>query len=308
MAAVGPGRREDRPVRTRLAPYLLVAPFFVLFTVTGLFPLLYTGYVSLFSWDLVGDSPTFVGLANYAELLGDDRFGTALVNTLSIFLLATGPQLVVAVGVAALLDAAPRPSTGWRVAVLAPTAMSVVAVGIVFANLFGPRYGLVNAALAGLGLGPVDWQADRLAGHVAIAVMVNWRWTGYNALVVLAAMRAIPPTLYEAAIVDGAGRWRRFRHVTLPLLRPTLLFVVVTSTIGGLQVFTEPKLLDAQPGSANGGASGQFQTVALYVYQSAFETRRLGYASALAWVLVLLVAVLAWGNYRLTKRMAGVDG
>ncbi|WP_372504116.1 carbohydrate ABC transporter permease [Actinokineospora diospyrosa] len=303
MAATGRRRQEDRPVR--FTPYLFIAPFFLLFVITGLFPLLYTGYVSLFSWGLVDDAPSFVGLANYAELLGDERLGTAAVNTLSIFLLTTGPQLVVAVVLAALLDAAPRGATGWRVAVLAPTAMSAVAVGVVFANLFGPRYGLVNELLVALGLDTVDWQANRLASHVAIAVMVNWRWTGYNALVVLAAMRAIPPSLHEAATVDGAGRLRRFWHVTLPMLRPTLLFVVVTSTIGGLQVFTEPKLLDAQTGSANGGASGQFQTVTLYLYQSAFETQRLGYASAVAWVLLVAVGCLAWVNYRLTRRMAG---
>ncbi|WP_051385957.1 carbohydrate ABC transporter permease [Actinokineospora inagensis] len=282
--------------------YLFIAPFFVVFVVTGLFPVVFTGYVSLFSWELVDGSPRFVGPANYLELVADDRFWTAVVNTFSIFALSTGPQLVLAVVLALALD---RRSTGWRVAVLLPCSMSLVAVGIIFANLFGPNYGLVNTVLSGLGLGRVDWQGSRIASHVAIAVMVNWRWTGYNALVVLAGLQAIPRVLHEAATVDGAGRWGRFVHVTLPLLRPTLLFVLVTSTIGGLQVFTEPKLFDGQPGSNNGGASGQFQTVALYVYQSAFETQRLGYASAMAWVLFGMVAVLIGVNHVLTTRSTG---
>ncbi|GLZ39068.1 sugar ABC transporter permease [Actinokineospora sp. NBRC 105648] len=285
----------------KISPYLYLAPFFVVFGLVGLLPLLYTGYVSLFDWDLVEDSPTFVGAGNYVLLFSDGQFYNALANTLSILALSTVPQVVLAVGLAALLDT--RTGTGWRVSALLPQAAGLVAIGIIFANLFGPRFGLVNGVLTALGLDRVDWQANRLASHVAIATMVNWRWTGYNALIVLAALRAIPRELHEAATVDGAGPVRRFTGVTLPLLRPTLVFVVVTSTIGGLQVFTEPKLFDALPG-AGGGATNQFQTVALYLYQSAFEYQHLGYASAIAWVLFLVVVAVAAVNFRLTRRIA----
>ncbi|OLR94363.1 carbohydrate ABC transporter permease [Actinokineospora bangkokensis] len=309
----GPAPRpawRDRLTRwdVKASPYLYIAPFFVVFAVVGLFPLLYTGYLSLFDRDLLDDSPTFVGLGNYADLLADAQFWNALVNTLSIFLLSTVPQITVAVGLAALLNTRLRLPTAWRVSVLLPYVASLVALGIIFANLFGPQYGLVNGVLETLGLDRVDWQADRFSSHVAIAVMVNWRWTGYNALIVLAAMQAIPKDLHEAATVDGAGPLRRFTSITLPLLRPTLIFVVITSTIGGLQVFTEPKLFDAMPGSNNGGAVNQFQTVTLYMYQSAFETQHLGYASAIAWVLFLVVIVIALVNFLLTRRIAGTGG
>ena len=286
------------------SPYLYIAPFFIVFGVVGLFPLLYTSYLSLFDRDLLDLDGTYIGFGNYTELLQDSQFWNALVNTLSIFVLSTGPQVVVAVGLAALLNTRLRAPTGWRVGVLLPYVVSLVAVGIIFANLFGPNYGLVNGMLELLGFDRIDWQSNRFFSHLAIATMVNWRWTGYNALIVLAAMKAIPKEIHEAALIDGATAARRFFSVTLPLLRPTLIFVVVTSTIGGLQIFTEPKLFDSMPGSNNGGSSNQFQTITLYMYQTGFETQRLGYASAVAWVLFLLIIVIAVVNFLLTRRLA----
>ncbi|WP_308209282.1 carbohydrate ABC transporter permease [Allokutzneria sp. A3M-2-11 16] len=292
----------------KYSPYLYIAPFFVLFGLVGLFPLLYTAYVSMFDWDLLGGDPVFVGADNYLALFSDNQFWTTLTNTLSIFVLSSGPQIVIAVLLAALLNSRLRAPTAWRVGVLLPYVASLVALGIIFANLFGPNYGLANNLLELVGLDRVDWQADRFASHVAIAVMVNWRWTGYNALIVLAAMQAIPKEIHEAATVDGAGPVRRFVSVTLPLLRPTLVFVVITSTIGGLQIFTEPKLFDAMPGSNNGGSSNQFQTITLYMYQSAFEGGHLGYASAIAWVLFLVVIAIATVNFLITRRLAAGSG
>ncbi|GAA4423071.1 sugar ABC transporter permease [Actinokineospora soli] len=311
-----PGRGPGSPARpgvrdklsrldVKVSPYLYVAPFFVVFAIVGLFPLLYTGYVSLFEWELIEDSPEFIGLDNYTTLMVDEQFWKVLANTLSIFLLSSIPQIIIAVLIAYFLNAKLRAPTVWRVSVLLPYVASLVALGIIFANLFGPQFGLINSILETLGIERIDWQADRFSSHVAIAVMVNWRWTGYNALIVLAAMQAIPKDLYEAAVVDGASSVRRFFSITLPLLRPTLIFVVITSTIGGLQIFTEPKLFSEMPGSNNGGATNQFQTVTLYMYQSAFEQQDFGYASAIAWVLFLIIIAIALINFLLTRRLAG---
>lgn len=309
--APAPPRKPRLTFRQRLSvadvkwsPYLYIAPFFVVFGVVGLFPLLWTGYLSLFDRELLDTEGTFVGLGNYTELLRDSQFWNALVNTISIFVLSTGPQIVVAVGIAALLNTRLRMPTGWRVGVLLPYVVSLVAVGLIFSNLFGTQYGIINNLLELVGLDRIDWQSNRFASHLAIATMVNWRWTGYNALIVLAAMKAIPREIHEAAMIDGARAMRRFFSVTLPLLRPTLIFVVVTSTIGGLQIFTEPKLFDAMPGSNNGGPSYQFQTITLYMYQTAFETQQLGYASAIAWVLFLVIIIVAVANFLLTRRIA----
>ncbi|GAB3581526.1 sugar ABC transporter permease [Amycolatopsis endophytica] len=292
----------------KFSPYVYIAPFFVVFGLTGLFPLLYTAYVSLFDWEIGDDDPKFIGLENFVTLFGDAQFWNALVNTISIFLLSSVPQVIIAVLLAALLSLRLRFPASWRVGILLPYSASLVALGIIFANLFGPRYGLVNAMLETFGLDRVEWQANRFASHLAIATMVNWRWTGYNALIVLAAMQALPRDVYEAAVVDGAGAVRRFFSVTLPMLRPTLIFVVITSTIGGLQIFTEPKLFDAMPGSNNGGSQHQFQTLTLYLYQSAFEGFDLGYASAIAWLLFLLIILIALANFLITRRLAATTG
>jgi cellobiose transport system permease protein len=309
--APAPPRKPRLTFRQRLSvadvkwsPYLYIAPFFVIFGVVGLFPLLWTAYLSLFDRELLDTEGTFIGLGNYTELFRDSQFWNALFNTVSIFVLSSGPQIVIAVGVAALLNTRLRAPTGWRVGVLLPYVVSLVAVGLIFGNLFGQNYGLVNGLLETIGLGRVDWQTNWFASHLAIATMVNWRWTGYNALIVLAAMKAIPKDIFEAAMIDGASAARRFFSVTLPLLRPTLIFVVVTSTIGGLQIFTEPKLFDAMPGSNNGGPSNEFQTITLYMYQTAFETQKLGYASAIAWVLFLVIIIFAVLNFLLTRRIS----
>src|SRR5262249_7600552 len=173
-------------------PYLMVAPFFVLFGVFGLFPLLYTSWVSLHRWDLV-EGGRFVGAANYRALFTDPHFYNALANTIGIFLVATVPQLVCALGIAVLLDRRSRGRTAWRAAVLLPNIVPVVSVALIFSELFGRDYGLVNRVLAAVGVGPVDWQANVWSAYLGIATMVVWRWAGENALLFLAAVATAAP-------------------------------------------------------------------------------------------------------------------
>lgn len=291
-----PLARLDR----RVTPYLLVAPFFALFGAFGLYPLARTAWMSLHDWDLLDGPTAFTGWANYAALLTDPHFYNALGNTTSIFVVATVPQLLAALGVAALLDRPLRGSAVWRAVVLLPNVVPVVAVALVFSQLFGRDQGLVNWALAGLGVEAVDWRAQPWSAHLGVAVMVVWRWTGYNALLYLAAMRAVPRELHEAAELDGASRWRAFWSVTLPSIRPTVLFTVVVSTIGGFQLFTEPLLFG---GTAGGGDDRQFQTLVMYLYEAGFQRFDAGYAAAVSWVLFVLCAVLALVNAALLRRV-----
>jgi len=305
----GGGRAAWRRFSRGAAPYLLIAPFFVLFAIFGIYPLVYTLWVSLHDWDLIATGPhAYVGLANYRELLSDEDFRNALVNTVGIFLLATIPQILIALGLAGLLNTQIRGRGFFRMGVLLPNVTSIAAVTIVFSQLFGREYGLVTWVLSGLGIDPVNWQAHRWTSWFAIATMVDWRWTGYNTLILLAAMQAIPRELYEAAKMDGAGGFRAFRSVTIPLLRHTLLFVVVVATIGGLQLFAEPLLFDTSPASANGGAGREFQTVALYLYQTAFRRFDFGYAAAISWLLFLLVIAVAAFNALLVRRLSARAG
>lgn len=291
----------------KASPYLYIAPFFILFGLVGLFPLAYTFVVSLFEWDLLKGQGDFVGLDNFIAILNDRFFWNSLFNTFSIFLLSAIPQLIAALLIAAVLDSNIRGKTFWRMSVLLPYVVTPVAVAIIFSNLFGDQYGLINNLLGNFGIDPILWHQDTFPSHIAIATMVNWRWTGYNALILLAAMQAVPRDLHESAALDGAGAFRRFVSITVPSIRPTMVFVIITATIGGLQIFAEPKLFDPATAGGIGGAHRQFQTTVLYLWEMAFFRRDFGEAAAIAWLLFIIIVGIGLINFFLTQRIAGVE-
>jgi cellobiose transport system permease protein len=286
----------------QVAGFAFISPFFIVFAAFGLFPILFTFWVSLHDWSLLGEH-SWAGLANYSQLLADDRFWTALVNTLGIFVLATVPQILMALGLAQVLNQRIRGRTFWRMGVLLPNITSVAAVGIIFTLLFARDFGLINWLLGQVGVDTIDWQEHRWSSWLAISTMVNWRWTGYNALIFLAALQAVPKDLYEAASIDGAGQLRQFRSITIPMLRPTIIFVSLISTIGGIQLFTEPLLFNSGSNAISGGNTHQFQTLTMYLYEQAFVGQEFGYASTIAWVMFLVIAIVAGINALLLRRM-----
>ena len=290
----------------RYSPYLYVAPFFIVFGLVGLFPLVYTFVVSLNKWDLLKGPGEWIGLKNFSDELADPLFWNSLFNTFSIFLLSSVPQLIAALIIAAILDQNLRAKTFWRMSVLLPYVVTPVAVSLIFSNLFGEQYGLVNNILHGLGLDPVMWKTDLLPSHLAIATMVNWRWTGYNALILLAAMQAVPRDIHESAALDGAGPVRRFFSITVPSIRPTFIFVIITATIGGLQIFTEPKLFNASS-AIPGGPFRQYQTTVLYLWDMAFNRGNFGKAAAIAWILFLIIVAIGLINFFLSRRIASAE-
>ena len=286
------------------SPYLYVAPFFILFAAIGVFPIVYTMNVSLYDWHLLKGQGDFIGLENYASVLSDPFFWNAFGNTVSIFLLSAIPQLVIATGIAALLDQAIRGKTFWRMSIMLPDIVAPVAVTVIFLQIFNQFHGPIAGLLELFGLDPIRWAFDVLPSHIAIASMVNWRWTGYNALLLLAAMQAVPRDVYESAALDGANKLRRFWSITIPMIRPTLIFVVITATIGGLQIFTEPKLFDSR---TNGGGARQFQTIVLYLYELAFPRRDFGQASATAWILFLIIVLVGLLSFAITRAIRTAD-
>lgn len=294
---------------SRLSPYLYVAPFFLLFIGFGLFPILYTGYVSLTNRDLLRPGvEIYTGLANYRELVGDEYFWNAVKNTFLLMVMCSVPQLVLALVLAHILNARLRFRTMFRMGVLLPNVTSIVAVTLVFAQIFSRDFGVVNWALGLVGIDRITWQSGDWTSRSVIAVMVIWRWTGYNALIYLGAMQAIPKELFEAAALDRAGTWRQLWHITLPALRPTIAFTALVSLIGQIQLFTEPLLFDASPGSVSGGSARQFQTMALFMYEEGFRLGHLGYGAAVAWLMVLMTFVLAAIGYAITRRAVGTAG
>ncbi|MEU6865348.1 sugar ABC transporter permease [Streptomyces sp. NPDC046876] len=300
--SAGPGSPSRRPrgrsgwrstlhrLDLKAVPYVFVAPFFLTFAAFGLFPLIYTGWLSLHRVELGGEAQ-WKGMENYSSLATSEFFWNALANTFTIGLLSTVPQLLMALGLAHLLNHKARGRGFFRVAVLAPYATSIAAATLVFAQLFNTDYGLINTVLGRAGFAPVDWESSKWPAQIAISTIVTWRWTGYNALIYLAAMQAVPQDLYEAAALDGASRRRQFLSVTVPSIRPTILFTAVVSTIGATQLFGEPLLFGGSVG-ISGGSGNQFQTLSLLMYEKGWVTGALGQASAIAWVMLLLLLLV----------------
>jgi cellobiose transport system permease protein len=297
-----PGPSTRVPWRERLAPYAYIAPFFLLFAVFGLLPFLFTFYVALFDWNPIGDH-TYVGDANFTRLLHDPRFWNATKNTVSIWFLSTVPQLLGALLLAHVLNNVRlRFATFFRMSMLVPYITSVAATTIVFAQLFDRDYGILNWLLGLVGVQHIDFVQSGWGSYVLIAAMVAWRWFGFTTLLYLSALQAIPRELYEAAHVDGASGWRQLRHISLPLLRPIIIFTVVTSTIGGLQIFTEP-LLVSPSAPLTCGPVRQCQTLTLFLYEQGFGQFRFGYGAAIGVALFVMIIVIALINYLLSTRI-----
>ena len=295
----------------RYTPYLLVLPFFIIFLTFALFPLIFNGVVALRHWRL--DDPTLTGWAgweNFGRLFTDDDFGNALFNTFGIFVLSTVPQLFLAMVIASVLNRKLRAQAWWRGALLLPYITPITASTIVFAIFFAQGdTGVANWVLSLFGLeDPINWRAEKWSSWIAISTMVNWKWIGYNALLYLAAMQSIPRDVYEAAAIDGAGAWKQLWRITVPMIRPVVIFTIIMATIGGLRLFTEPMLFEQNSAAATGGNDSQWQTVAQLIYKVGWKDLNLGYAAAMSWALFLITVLLVGLNAYITNRRLGGRG
>ena len=287
----------------RWAPYVFLSPFVILFGVFGLFPLLFSLFLAFQSWEPTSGmgAMVFVGLDNYAFALHDEWFWKSLKNTAWLALASGVPQHLVAIPLAYFIHSSfKRLRNGVVGAYFIPYITSTVAIAILFSSLFSTDYGLINVALQTLahlpGVGwlfpqnPVDWLNDPANIKPAIAMIVFWRYVGFNVVLYLAALQTIPGDIYEAATMDGAGRLQQFWYITLPSLKPMIFFGVTLSVIGGLQLFEEPFILTG----GRGGSDQSGMTTAIYLYRMAFDFNDFGAASAMSWLLFIIVAVLTW--------------
>jgi multiple sugar transport system permease protein len=286
----------------RWAPYLFISPFFVLFAVFGLFPLLFSIWLSLHSWDAASglESMRWVGLENYVFALTDPWFHKSLWNTLWYAVVAGVPQHLVAVPLAFFIHTTLKRSRNAVIgAYFVPYITSSVAIALIFSTLLAKDSGVVNALIGS----PVDWLGNATFAKPAIAFVVFWRFLGWNLVLYLSALQVIDETLYEAATLDGAGRWQQFRHITLPLLRPMMYFAITLTIIGNLQLFEEPFILV----DAESGIAPAVMTTAMFMYRVAFSDGDFGTASAISWLLFLVIAALTWGNSRLFGKSGASD-
>jgi len=281
------------------APYFFISPFYILFTIFFLFPSLFALVLGFLKWNSMG-TPEWFGLRNYERLFGDEVFWLSVRNT--VFYCAVSLFVIVPL---ALLEALALNSkqlrfrTFWRAVYFAPIVTSGVAIGIVFRMLYNNEYGLLNNILVALGGLPVDWLGNQGVVKFAVMGVVIWRWTGLLAVYFLAGLQSIPEELHEAAAIDGAGSLQRFRHVTLPALRPVILFVSVIVLIGSLQIFDDPRILfsSANPGGpANAGLS-----MVQYLYDRGIGQLLYGYASAVGLFLFVIIFVLSLLQFRVFR-------
>lgn len=274
------GRRLQRPGAWFVLP---AAALFLLFFA---YPLLASLWQSLFSTK--GGGSTWVGLDQYARLFNDPLVGQSLLTAGLILVVQVPIMIGLALGLAYVLNQTFLTfKSGFRLLYFLPAVTTLVAYSVVFRVLLATDGGAVNQLIGLVGIAPVDWLNNAAWARVALIASITWRWTGYNMVIILAGLQSIPAELYEAAKIDGAGRWATFSRVVVPQLRPVLIFTSVTSTIGALQLFDENFIL------TGGGPSNATLTPVLYLYQVGFQQFNFGYASAIAWMLVALTALVS---------------
>ena len=302
--------RTDFRLSPASVPYVLLSPFVLLFLVFGVFPLCFSFYLAFQTWEPTAGlaSMKFVGLDNFEFAITDEWFWKSLKNTAWLAFASGVPQHLIAIPLAYFIHTSfQRTRNAVIGAYFLPYITSTVAIAMMFSTLFSTDYGLINLTLRSLAnlplLGgffpqdPIDWLNRAENVKPAIALVVFWRYVGFNTVLYLAALQTIPKDIYEAATMDGAGRWQQFFFITLPSLKPMIYFGVTLSVVGGLQLFEEPFILTG----GRGGTDQAGMTTAMYMYRTAFEFNDFGAASALSWLLFVFVALLTWLTNRAFK-------
>jgi cellobiose transport system permease protein len=290
----------------KLAPYVFVSPFFLIFGVFSLFPILFTLYISLTDWNGTGVM-NFIGLNNYIEVMKDSLFYKAFGNTLIFMVMIIPAQIILALFISVLLSSKKVPFVGgFRLFNFLPYLTTSVAVGLIFSILFDWNYGSINALLMKLGLvhQPIDWLGQPWPARIVVSLVTIWKYFGYTAVLFMAGITSISPQLYEAAELDGANKRQQFFELTLPMLRPVMLFVVVTTMIGCFQIFDEPYMLFTSFGaSVIGGPEGAALTGTWLIYDTVFGSLfRFGYGSAIAYVMFIIISIISFVTFRIMNR------
>lgn len=293
---------EPRPRRIRRPGSLFVTtsltPIVALFLLFSILPILASVVLALFRYSAIDPRPPFIGLGNFVSLFRDPIFLKSLGNTFEFVLLAVPINILVTLPIAVGLHNLRRRwlRDGLRALYFLPTIAPIVAAAVIWAYLYEPTQGLVNMALSHLGFGRILWLGDIKTAMPAIIVMSLWQDIGYNIVIFLAGLEVIPAVFYEAAAIDGAGRWQQFRHITLPLLARTSAFILVMTMISYLQVFAQVQVM------TNGGPHDTTRVLGLFIYDNAFRYTRMGYASAAAVVLLAVTMVITLLQLWLMKK------
>jgi multiple sugar transport system permease protein len=297
-------RLKKPSYRYQLAGLLFVLPVFLGTLVLNVLPTVASLGLSLTSWDLI-TPPEYVGFQNYARLAQDPFARAAMFNTVKYVIGAVSLGMLGSLGLALLVNQSLRGVRFFRLAYFIPVVTSVVATALVWQWILNGKLGLVNSMLRMIGIDGPSWLTDPRWAMFSIIIISVWAGVGYNMMIFLAGLQNIPQSLYEAATIDGAGGWARFRNVTLPLLSPTTFFVLIISLINSFQVFDIVYII-----TTTGGAGGRLRSTDVWVYylwQNAFSFFRMGYASAMAWVLFLVIGAITIFQWKFSKRWVFYD-
>lgn len=278
----------------KATPYLFLAPFFIIFSIFMIYPIFNSLYLSFTSAQ--GIVQTWVGFENYINILTDKVFWKSLLNVFIVLIVQVPLMLFLGTILSSFLNSEKLKFKGFfRLLIFLPVLIDLVTYSIVFSILFQEQYGIVNYVLNLMHLPSIMWLSNPIWARILIMIAVTWRWTGYNTVIILAGLQSIDNSLYEAADIDGAGPVTKLLKITLPLLTPVLLFCAIMSTIGTVQLFTEPQLLTV------GGPNNSTLTPIMYLYQYGFQNFKFGYASAVAYVITFIVFVMSLIQIKLSK-------
>jgi ABC-type sugar transport system permease subunit len=290
------GRASQAERREWLLFLLLVGPNLLLFAVFTYWPLIYNGYLSFVRWDMLAPVKLWVGLDNYTYLFTSPNFGQIMTNTLIFTVASVGLTCALGLLIALLLNQPLWGRNAVRSVIFSPVMLSGAAIGLVWSYIFDPRYGLLDVFLRWIGLRSPDWLLDTQWALPAVIIVYVWKNVGYAVVIYLAGLQAIPRELYEAALVDGATPWARFRHVTVPGLSPVLFFLVLTTILAGFQTFDVIKVM------TDGGPVNATTTLIYYLYQEGFVGFNAGRAGVAAVVLFLAMLTITLVQLRYTER------
>ncbi|BCZ47768.1 sugar ABC transporter ATP-binding protein [Clostridium gelidum] len=284
-----------------------VIPYFITFLLFALYPVIYTLIISLQKWDGMSLNPKFVGLKNYVTLIHDALFYQSIANTFIMWISAVIPQMAFALLLAVLFNSAKkiRGKEFFRAAMYLPNLITPSAVAVLFFFLFDWQTGAANKILLNFNLikEPINWYLTAPSYRGIISLISWWMWFGYSTIIFGAGLNNIPAELYESASIDGATPWQSFKSITMPLLKPTILFAAVTSLIGGMQTFDIPYIMTQGQGNPN----NKTLTVVMYLYNTAFQNSNYGYGSAIGYGLFILILVFSIITYKFINRNAEND-
>lgn len=286
--------RQNFLIQRRLAAYLFILPSMAFLLLFVIYPIISAFWLSFHRYALL-EPPVWRGLGNYIDLMGDPRFFKALGNTLSFALMTVPVGTVISLLLAVLINQPLRAITIFRASFYMPVVTSFVAISFIWLWLYEPQFGLFNQFLEAFGIAGPAWLRDASTALLSIAILSIWKNAGYNMIIFLAGLQGIPQYLYEAASIDGASAFQRFRYITVPMLSPTTFFVFVVYFIGALQMFVQSWIL------TQGGPLDSTLTVVYLIYQNGFENLKMGYACAMSVILFIFIAIITYINTRIVR-------